>query len=76
MINMDDKRESAKALKTEGNYQEALLLFKTLWEETKDKWDGWNLAYCYNKSKQFEEALDISKAVYASDKDFDFIFTD
>lgn len=73
MNNIDDKRESAKALKTEGNYQEALLLFKTLWEETKDKWDGWNLAYCYNKSKQFEEALYISKAVYASNKDFDFI---
>ena len=30
-----------------------LLLFQGLWEETKDKWDGWNLAYCYNKLKQF-----------------------
>ena len=73
MNNIDQKRESAKSLKTQGDYHEASQLFKTIWEETKDKWDGWNLAYCYNKSKQFEDALEISKLVYAIDKDFDFI---
>ena len=73
MTNISENRDRANALKTQGNYADALLLFQGLWEETKDKWDGWNLAYCYNKLKQFEEALDISKKVYASDKDYDYI---
>jgi len=73
MTNISDNRDRANALKKQGNYSDALSLYLGLWEETEDKWDGWNLAYCYNKLKQFEEALDISKKVYASDKDFDYI---
>ena len=73
MIDITDKREKAMSLKKQGKYEEAILLFKELFEETNDKWDGWNLAYCYNKCKNYSDALEVSKKVYALDNEFDYI---
>jgi|TARA_B100000315_G_scaffold260800_1_gene325426 cold shock CspA family protein len=73
MTDIIEKRDKATTLRKQRNFQDALLLFETLWEETEDKWDGWNLAYCYNKCAEYDKALKVSKEVYAADNDFDYI---
>jgi tetratricopeptide (TPR) repeat protein len=73
MIDIKEKRDKASSLRKQNNFQDALPLFKSLWEETNDKWDGWNLAFCYNKCSNHNDALTISKEVYALDNEFDYI---
>jgi len=73
MIDINEKRDKASSLRKQKSFQDALSLFETLWEETNDKWDGWNLAFCYNKCSNFVDALKISKEVYALDNEFDYI---
>lgn len=73
MNEITEKRDKASSLRKQKNFQDALPLFELLWEETNDKWDGWNLALCYNKCKNYSDALKISKRVYAIDNEFDYI---
>jgi len=73
MTDIIEKRDKATALRRQKNFQDALLLFETLWEETKDKWDGWGLALCMCKRSRFKDALNVSKEVYSTDNDFDYI---
>lgn len=73
MIDIKEKRDKASSLRKQKNFQDALPLFETLWEETNDKWDGWNLAFCYNKCSNYTNALTISKEVYSLDNEFDYI---
>ena len=40
MTDIKEKREKATTLRKQKNYQGALPLFKTLWEETNENWDG------------------------------------
>ncbi len=73
MIDIKEKRDKASSLRKQNNFQDALPLFRSLWKETNDKWDGWNLAFCYNKCSNHRDALTISKEVYALDNEFDYI---
>jgi tetratricopeptide (TPR) repeat protein len=73
MNSLSEKREKAITLKKAENFSDAIPLFEILWEKDNDKWDGWNLAFCYNKCSNFELALNISKKVYHLDKEFNYI---
>ena len=70
---LKERRDRASSLKKQGNVDEALKMYQSLWVETKDKWDGWNLVQCMNKNKQYNDAYDISREVYKQDPDFDYL---
>ena len=73
MIDVKVKRDQATLFRKQGSFEQAIPLFDELWKETKDKWDGWGLANCLCKTKNFERALSISKEVYKKDTDFNLI---
>ena len=73
MIDLKVKRDQATLFRKQGSFDKAIPLFEELWNETKDKWDGWGLANCLCKTKDFEKALNISKEVYKADTDFNLI---
>ena len=41
-----DSRELAKQFKDNKQYDEAVPIFKKLWEDEASHWDGWNYAHC------------------------------
>ncbi len=73
MSNIKEKRDKASSLRKQNNFHDALPLFESLWNDTKDKWDGWNLAFCYNKCSNYDDALAVAKEVYEIDNEFDYI---
>ncbi len=67
-------RQQAKQLKQAKNFEEALPLFKQLWEEHRkncNEWDGWNYAHCLSKQKDYKNALKICREVYEIKKNFE-----
>ena len=44
MIDLKVKRDQATLFRKQGSFDKAIPLFEELWNETKDKWDGWGLA--------------------------------
>ena len=60
-------RQQARQLKQAKKFEEALPLFKQLWEEHREncnEWDGWNYAHCMSKQKDYKNALNICREVY------------
>lgn len=72
-MDIRELQEKAKLERQSGNHEEAAKLYKQAYEQTSDKWDGWGLALCYNKLKNYKEALAISKEVYDSAPDFEYV---
>ena len=67
-------RQQAKQLKQAKNFEEALPLFKQLWEEHREncnEWDGWNYAHCLSKQKDYKNALKICREVYEIKPNFE-----
>lgn len=56
MENLKDQKQKANELRKEGNIEEALLIYRNLWKETSDKFDGAGLLHCLRKLKLFDEA--------------------
>lgn len=58
------------------NYQEALPLYKQLWEkhrESCNEWEGWGYALCLKHLKDYQKALEICREVYPLNKEFENI---
>ena len=76
---MDDRQEmrnKAKAYRNQKDFQQALPIFRKLWEEKpedRDKWDGWGYAHCLQKTKQYAEGLKICREVIPLDPEFEYI---
>lgn len=75
---MEQLRLQAKELRKNKNYKEAEKLYLHIWnmlnEEDKiDKWLGWEYADTLKKLNKIDEAIEISKQVYLSEKNFKYI---
>ncbi|MBA7548768.1 hypothetical protein ES705_41235 [subsurface metagenome] len=68
---IEQKREANKLRKT-GNFEEALLLYRNLWEETGDKFDGAGLLHCLRKLELFNEAISFAEELIVKYPDFDW----
>src|SRR5690606_32058195 len=55
----DEIKTLAKKKKQEGDIDEALNLFKQLWELEKNEWNGYFLAQCLRKSDNYTEAREL-----------------
>ena len=66
-------RQQARQLREQHRYAEALPLYEAIWtghRDAADEWDGWGLAYCLNKTKAYQQALEVSRALYTAWPDF------
>lgn len=55
----DEIKTLAKKKKQEGDIDEALNLYKKLWELEKNEWNGYFLAQCLRKSDNYTEAREL-----------------
>jgi len=71
-------REQALTDRQEGRYEQALPVYRTLWEAHRDdcnEWDAWGYAYCLRQCGRHGEALDVCRAAYRQWPDFGLLRT-
>lgn len=57
MSNLPALKQKANERRKAGNFEEALVLYRNLWKETDDKFDGAGLLHCLRKLELFNEAI-------------------
>lgn len=72
MNNLTEKKQKANELRKSGNYEEALPIYRDLWKETGDKFDGAGLLHCLRKLKLLEEALILADELIFKYPDFNW----
>ncbi len=61
----------ASELRKQGQFEEAIPLYEKLWQATPTKWIGWGYAFCLRRVGRSAEALEICRAVFNLDPNFD-----
>jgi len=72
MINSTEQKQKANDLRKAKNFEEALLLYRNLWKETGDKFDGAGLLHCLRKLGLFDEATVLADELIDKYPDFDW----
>jgi len=72
MTDLTEQKQKANELRKAGNFEEALLLYKNLWKETGDKFDGAGLLHCLRKIELFDEAIVLANELIVKYPDFDW----
>jgi pentatricopeptide repeat protein len=72
MANLTEQKQKANDLRKAKNFEEALLLYRNLWKETGDKFDGAGLLHCLRKLKIFDEAIVLADELIDKYPDFDW----
>lgn len=72
MTNLTEQRQIANEFRKSGCFKEALPLYRNLWKETGDKFDGAGLLHCLRKLELFEEAIVLADDLIAKYPDFDW----
>jgi hypothetical protein len=57
MTNLTEQEQKAIGFRKTGNFKEALPLYRNLYKETEDKFDGAGLLHCLRKLELFDEAI-------------------
>lgn len=72
MDNVTSKKQKANELRKSRDFHEALPLYKDLWKETGDKFDGAGLLSCLRNLDLFDEALPLADVLIAKFPDFNW----
>jgi len=72
MTDLTEQKQKANKLRKAGNFKEALTLYRSLWEETGDKFDGAGLLHCLRKLELFDEAIVLADDLIEKYPDFDW----
>lgn len=72
MIDISQQKSQANELRKLGKYEEALPLYRELWEKTQDKYDGAGLLQCLRKDGLFDEALVLADNLINRYPDFEW----
>jgi tetratricopeptide (TPR) repeat protein len=72
MINLTERKQKANELRKAGDFEEALTLYRSLWGETGDGYDGSGLLHCLRKLKLFDEAIVLADDLIGKYPDFDW----
>ena len=67
-----DHKQKANELRKEGKIEEALPIYRNLWKETSDKFDGAGLLHCLRKLELFDEATIFADELIAKHPDFNW----
>lgn len=76
MNNVAEMKEQASVLRKQDKYEEAVALYRVLWQEHReqcDEWDGWGYAQSLRKLGRSQEALDVCREAYPLKPDFDYL---
>jgi len=72
MISIGQQKIEANRLRKLGKCDEALPLYKELWEKTSDKYDGTGLFHCLRKMKIFDDAIPLADELLGKYPDFEW----
>ena len=72
MVALKEQKQEANELRKAGNFEEALILYRNLWKETGDKFDGTGLLHCLRKLELFDEAIILTDELIVKYPDFDW----
>ncbi|MEN6319371.1 MAG: tetratricopeptide repeat protein [Syntrophaceae bacterium] len=72
MVNLTEQKQKANQLRKAEKFEEALQLYRSLWESEGDKFDGAGLLHCLRKLWLFDEAIILSKELIDKYLDFDW----
>jgi len=64
MTNVAEMKQRASTLRKQGDYGEAIEVYRVLWEEHRDQcneWDGWGYAFSLRKLGRSQEALQVCR---------------
>ncbi len=70
MTNLTEQKQKANGLRKAGNFKEALPLYRNLWKETGDRFDGAGLLHCLRKLELFDEAIVLADELVVKYPDF------
>ena len=73
MPTLNELRQHASALRKDNKYDQALAVYRQLWEQpaTRNEWDGWGYAHCLRKLGRPREALEVCRQVHQAYPDFE-----
>lgn len=72
MIELYQQKELATQYRKSENYNEALPLYKDLWEKTNDKYDAAGYLHCLRKLHQYDEAIPLAREIEKEYSDFNW----
>jgi len=72
MTDLTEQKQKANELRKAGNHNEALLLYRNLWKETGDKFDGAGFLHCLRKLELFDEAIVLADELIVKYPEFDW----
>lgn len=61
MPDLKERKDKAKELRKAQYFKEAVLLYRDLWKETGDHYDGAGLLHCLRKLELFDEAIPLAE---------------
>jgi hypothetical protein len=70
MTNIVEQKQKANKIRKAGDFEGALLIYRNLWKETEDMFDGAGLLHCLRKLKLFDEAIIFANEIIAKHPDF------
>jgi len=76
MTDLTEQKQKANELRKAGNHKEALLLYRNLWKETGDKFDGAGLLHCLRKLELFDEAIILADEIIVKYPNFPWCRTE
>lgn len=72
MTNIREQKEKANELRKAGRFEEALPMYRNLWKETGDNFDGAGLLHCLRKLELFGEAISFAQELIVKHPKFDW----
>jgi len=72
MKNIKERKQKVKDLRKAGMFEEALPLYRDLWKETGDNFDGAGLLQCLRKLELFGEAITFAEELIVKHPEFDW----
>jgi len=72
MTNLTEQKQLANELRKAGSFEEAIILYRNLWKETGDKFDGAGFLHCLRKLELFDEAITLADELIVKYPDFNW----
>jgi tetratricopeptide (TPR) repeat protein len=72
MVDVRLKKQQANDLRKSGRLEEAIILYRELWDESGDKYDGSGYLHCLRKLKIWDEAIKLADILIARYPDFEW----